>query len=91
MRALFVVLLAVAVLLTAAFLVALGRPRSHEDRGVALFLAATGWSGLAVDTVLLVAVLGQVVSPWVAAAAIILQDVVFGWRLWLAVRYRHHP
>lgn len=88
MMLLFQLLFGASVLLSLAFLAALGDPRRHEDRGVAWFLAATGWAAVAVDGVLFVALLGQQVSPWVLAVTVMAQDVVFGWRLWLAIRAR---
>ena len=89
MMLLFRLLFGASVLLSLAFILALGDPRRHEDRGVAWFLASTGWAALAVDGVLFVALLGQQVSPWVLAVTVALQDVVFGWRLRLALRARH--
>jgi hypothetical protein len=88
MRAMFVVLTGASVLLSLAFVAALGNPRRHKDRGIAWFLVATGWAGLAVDLVLFVALLGTAVSPWWLAGALAVQDAVFGWRLWLALRTR---
>jgi hypothetical protein len=87
--ALYVALLAVAILESIAFIAVLGPPRRHGDNaGVAWFLSATAWSGLAVDASLLVALLGHHVPGIVAAAVLVVQDVVFGWRLWLAAGVR---
>lgn len=88
MRGLFLALTGGSVLLSLAFIAALGDPRKHPDRGIAWFLASTGWAGLAVDLVLFVALLGASVNPWWLAAALAVQDTVFTWRLWLSVRAR---
>jgi hypothetical protein len=88
MTLLFRILFGYSVLVSLAFIAALGDPRKHEDRGVAWFLASTGWAALAVDGVLFVALISGYVSPWVLAAAVVVQDLVFTWRLWLALRAR---
>jgi hypothetical protein len=89
MTTLFRVLLGVSVLLSVAFLVALGRPSRHQERGIAWFLAAAAWAGLSVDGVLFAAVLGAGGGQWMVwllAGFLAFQDLVFGWRLWLVLR-----
>lgn len=88
MRVLFGLLLGGSVALSLAFVVLLGDPRRRMDRAMAWFLASTGWAALVVDLALFLAVLGARIPPWVFAAGLGLQDVAFGWRLWLIIRER---
>jgi hypothetical protein len=87
-RLLFGLLLACSVLLSLAFALALGSPRKHEDRPMAWFLACTAWAAVALDGAMLVLVLGLDVPEWVFAVALLAQDALFGWRLWLLMRAR---
>lgn len=80
------VLLGASVLLSLAFVVVLGRPGRHADPAMAWFLASTGWAAVALDVLLLVSVLGARVPMWAGLGALIVQDAVFGWRLWLVLR-----
>lgn len=88
MRVLFGVLLGASVLLSLAFIVALGAPKRHADTAMAWFLASTGWAALALDAALFAALLGAHLPGWVYAIVLGVQDAVFGWRLWLTVRAR---
>ncbi len=84
----FQVLLGASIALSLLFILLLGPPYRRADRAMSWFLAATGWSAIAVDGVLFVATLGTRVPAWVVAVALVLQDVAFGWRVWLIARER---
>jgi len=84
----FEMLLGASVALSLVFVLILGPPWRHRDRMMAWFLASTGWAAIAVDGVLFVAVLGAQVAPWVLLLALAVQDLAFGWRLWLIVQDR---
>ncbi|HEX8106116.1 MAG TPA: hypothetical protein VF516_00245 [Kofleriaceae bacterium] len=84
----FELLLGGSVLLSLAFVAALGLPWRHHDRAMAWFLSSTGWAAITIDGALFVAVLGARLPQWVFALALGVQNAVFGWRLWLVVRDR---
>jgi hypothetical protein len=87
-RLAFELLLGASVALSLLFVLILGPPWRHRDQAMAWFLASTGWAAIAVDGVLFVAILGAQVAPWVLLLALTVQDLAFGWRLWLVARDR---
>ena len=89
MIGLFLVLTGTSVVLSLAFIAAIW-PDRHRDRGMFWFLVALAAAGAAVDAFLFVALAGTQLSPWWLAAALVVQDAVFGWRLWLALKSRLH-
>lgn len=86
MKALFAVLFGYSVLVSWGSVAAMW-PERHRDPTMFWFLVALAVAGSAVDAVFFVGLLGAF-ATWYLLLALLVQDAVFTWRLWLSVRAR---
>lgn len=83
MRVIYGLLILVSLAFGLSFVVAYGDPRRNETPSMAWLQAGLAWVALTFDVIFLLAVFHVVAPWWAVLVALLGQDIVFGWRLYV--------
>ncbi len=83
MSVIYGLLIVVSIAFGLAFVVAYGDPRRNETPSMAWLQAGLAWVALIFDAIFLLAVFRVFAPWWIVLIALLGQDIVFGWRLYV--------